>query len=116
MILLSRPATGQIQLGERKAKLILRDLAELDRRRQDAALDSMEIHALKLAYNYKDSALISCRSAIVIAARIERDKDGIIAIQDKKLDQARKELRKQKFLKWVGFGLAAIAITLAATK
>ncbi len=107
-------ASGQdIHLTEKVAKQVLNDLAELDRRRKEAVLDSMEIHALKLAYSYKDSALYACRSAVVIAARIERDKDGELGIREKELIQAKKEVRAQKRLKWLGFGIAALVVILS---
>ncbi len=116
LLLKSTLLLGQdIRLTEKVAKLVLNDLSELDRRRKESVLDSMTISALNHAYYYKDSALQASRKALEQSDRIAQDFHATSNIKDKELGQAKKEIRKQKFLKWCGFGLAAI-IGIASLK
>ncbi len=106
---------SQISLSEKTAKLVLKDLAELDKRRALSINDSTKIVALTQAYYYKDSALTASIKATEEADRIAQDWHGISSEKDKNLSTAKKEIRKQKILKWCGFGLAGLIAILAAT-
>lgn len=116
MILFSYSVTGQIRLSDRVGKLILKDLAELDRRRKEAFLDSMSISALNLAYQAKSTALNQARSAINELEGLRNDERGLLEIQEAKNKTFVKEVKKQKFLKWLGFGGMALVATIAITK
>lgn len=114
LILSSIVASGQgIQISDRQAKLILKDLTELDMRRKEAVLDSIEKARLTLAYNY---------SKIETAKALEANKEAhnqidehreIIVAKDKELLATKRELRKQKRIKWLGFGVAALVVVLS---
>lgn len=77
-------------------------------RRADAKTDSIEIAELTLAYTYKSKSLVECEQAVALSREITNDTRLQLDQANQRLNNATKEVKKQKFLKWVGFGLAAI--------
>lgn len=95
-------AQGTRTVATFRLRAALKDLAELDRRRKDSKADSITILDLNHAYEELKMALAECREAVAQGA--------IIAENDKQLLRlANKALRKQKVLKWIGWGVAAVA-------
>lgn len=116
-MLTSTALSGQyIQINSFQVKAVLRDRAELEMRRRDAVTDSVAFQDLLRAYYYKDSALVQAGKALQESDRIAQDWHGLLSESDKRLTVAKKEVRKQKVLKWVGFGLAGLIAILAATR
>ncbi len=115
LTLLCRPVTAQIQLSDRVGKLILKDLAELDRRRKEAFLDSMSISALNLAYDAKGQALTQARTAIMELEGMRNDDRQLLIIMEADNSKLTKEVRTQKRLKWLAIGGMGIIAILAIT-
>lgn len=117
LILLSFGSFSQsILINSFQVKSVLKDRAELEMRRKDAVIDSIANFNLLQAYNYKDSALQQSTKALKEADRIGQDWHGLKVISDDNLKVAKKEARKQRFLKWVGFGGMALIAVLAASR
>ncbi len=95
---------SQISLSEKTAKLVLKDLAELDKRRALSINDSTKIVALTQAYYYKDSALTSSMKATEEADWIAKDNEKLYISSVESRKRALKEIKKQKVLKWAALG------------
>jgi len=106
---------AQIVSSDRIGKLILKDLAELDRRRKEAFLDSMSISALNLAYDAKGQALTQARTAIAELEAMRNDDRQLLNIMESDNNKLTKEVRKQKALKWAFAGGMILVAILAIT-
>ncbi|HQQ81956.1 MAG TPA: hypothetical protein PK059_02145 [Cyclobacteriaceae bacterium] len=116
-MLTSIQLSGQsILINSFQVKAVLKDRAELEMRRKDAMVDSIATQQLLNAYYYKDSALQQSVKALQESDRIGQDYHSLYVETDKRLAAVKKEARKQKVLKWCGFGLAGLIAVLAATR
>lgn len=102
-----------IQITEHQARAILKDRAELKMLRVRVVLDSVANAALFNAYYYRDSALQDSIRAREEADQIAQDYHSLYNVADNQLGQARKEVRKQKVVKWVAIGAASLIAILA---
>jgi len=97
--------SGQhIQINDFQARCILKDHAELLALRRSDSIFNAQVQALTNAYYYKDSALVQSGVALVECGRIGQDYAGLYHESEKMLSITKKEIRKQKILKWVGLG------------
>ncbi len=106
------PSSAQgIRLSERVARLVLQDLALLDKMKADARIDSTTIHDLTIAYYYKDSALTASIKATEEADWKAHDYWALNEVSKKRIERQSKEIRKQRRLKWlflIGSGVVFI--------
>lgn len=93
---------------------ILDEHAEVIRLRTDAVTDSIAYQDLLTAFYFKDSSLQQSQKATADAQRIGNDFLALGSITEEQLAKAKKDLRKQKALKWLGFGLAGLSVILFA--
>lgn len=116
MILLGsqRLLSQDIRISTKIAKAVLKDLADLDRLRADYKTDSVVIAKLTLAYTYKNEALQKSIRAGIEADRIAQDYHHLYVISDIEVGLQKKEVKRQTFLKWIGFGVAGLVVILSA--
>ena len=80
----------------------------------EAAIDSTTIQELTRAYYYKDSAFVKCKEAVQESTRIAQDNHALYLIREQEVKDAKKEIRKQKRLKWLSLGLGIFGLLAAA--
>ncbi len=91
-------------------ELILDDLARLDQLERDHAIDSVSLADFKKAISQQILALDACDQALIAEKRSRQLEAGKLQEEQADHDQTRKQLKTQKFLKWIGFGVALLAI------
>ena len=69
-----------------------------------------QVEALTKAYYYKDSALVQSEIAVRESERIGQDYAGLYHESDKMLAASKKEVKRQKLLKWVGLGAGILIV------
>lgn len=80
---------AQVVLTDSVARLVLKDLAELDYRRDVGRIDSLTIVDLLRAYQASDSALIYCQKSNGFLRTLSINQEAIT-------EQFRKELTKER--------------------
>ncbi len=113
-MLTSTQLSGQsILINSHQVKAVLKDRAELDLRRSNAITDSVATHALLMAYMYKDSALRASVRAIEEADFKAHDYWAMNEVSKQRIEAQRKEIRKQKRLKFIFLLSGAIFVALS---
>lgn len=69
--------------------------------REQYKADSAQISNLTQAYYFKTEALKQAETAISAAMGQAQDWHGLYETRDKQLSEAKKEVRKQKRIKWL---------------
>lgn len=100
---------GQVTLSDSVARLVLKDLAELDSRREIARIDSATIQDLLRAYQAGDSALTYAKKSIDYLQGIIVN-DSLIESELHK--EVWKERRKRKAVTIGGVALVVLALLL----
>lgn len=77
-----------------------------------AKTDSVAYQDLLLAYNYKDSAFRASQFANQESYRVAQSYAEMYHESDKALSEAKKEVRRQKRLKWVFVAAGAVMVVL----
>lgn len=102
------------QISDRVKHLILNDLSELDKLRKDKVIDSVAHQDLLKAYHFKDSTLKKSMTALSEADSVGQDFKRLYGIAEVEASRAKKDIKKQKFLKWVFLAGAGLIIILMA--
>lgn len=96
-------------------KAIQKDLAELDRLRLDYAVDSVTLFKMDSAYSRLQLSLDQSEISLGLVRTMNSNKDELLQIERDNVKGLKKQVRKQKFLKWLALtGMAGIAIIAVA--
>ncbi len=106
------PLTGAsqaVKLTEYQAREILKELAELDMRRETGRIDSLTIVDLLKAYHASDSALIYANKSLGFSREINETQQKI---ENQVRNEWLKERRRRKAVTLGGVALVVLALLL----
>ena|SRR6478736_4013078 len=92
---------------------ILNQYSENVKLRADAETDSITIVNFYASVASLQKALGESEQTISALHRITGDNDALVKVYTEEIKKLKKEIRKQKFLKWSGLTLAAVFAFLA---